>query len=146
MPGNPLVNQGTLNRLRASVIFSDFPALNITSPFLGRRGISLAFAGDATVYIDTMTGAVTSPEPYLRVTVTAHLLKSQAFSQQWKAQLELLTLLGNATVRPDAATMQPYNLTNCSIMNPGDQDFSGTDADYPIRIGGIYNVNSSLFG
>jgi hypothetical protein len=142
---NPVIRQGTLNRLRASVIFTNFPALNVTSSFLGKRGISLSFQGDATVYIDTMTGAVTSPEPYMRVTMTMHLLKTQAFAQQFKTQLELLTLLGGATVRPDAVAMQPYRLSNCSIISPGDQDFSGADADYPVRIGGIYLVNSGLF-
>lgn len=143
---NPIVPQGTLNRLRASVVFASFPNLNVTSPFLSKRGITLSFAGDATVYIDTLTGAVTSPEPYLRATLTMHLIKSQSFSQQFKTQLELNTLLGDATVRPDAAAMQPYTLSNCSLMGVGDQDFSGTEADYPIRIGGIYYINSNLFG
>lgn len=145
MPGNPNIPQGTLNRIRASVVFSTSPALNVSAPFLGKRGITLAFQGDATVYIDQMTGAVTSLEPYLRVTMTMHLIKAQAFAQNYKTQLELSTLLGNCTVRPDAATMQPYFLQNCAIMSPGDQDFSGADADYPIRIGGIYQINSSLF-
>ena len=145
MPGNPNINQGTLNRIRASVVFSTSPALNVSAPFLGKRGITLAFQGDATTYIDQMTGAVTSLEPYLRVTMTMHLIKAQSFAQNYKTQLELSTLLGNCTVRPDAATMQPYFLQNCAIMSPGDQDFSGADADYPIRIGGIYQINSSLF-
>jgi hypothetical protein len=145
MPGNPNIPQGTLSRIRASVVFSTSPALNVTAPFLGKRGITLALQGDATVYIDQMTGAVTSLEPYLRVTLTMHLIKAQTFAQNYKTQLELSSLLGNCTVRPDAATMQPYFLQNCAIMSPGDQDFSGADADYPIRIGGIYQINSSLF-
>jgi hypothetical protein len=145
MPGNPNIPQGVLNRIRASVIFASNPQLNVTAPYLGRRGITLAFSGDATVYIDAMTGAVTSPEPYLRVTMVMHLIKAQSFAQLYKTQLELLTLLGDATVRPDAPTMQPYFLTNTAIMNPGDQDFSGADADFPIRIGGVYQINSALF-
>ncbi len=145
MPGNPNIQQGVLNRIRASAVFDSNPAFNVTSSYLGRRGITLAFSGDATVYIDQMTGAVTSLEPYLRITMTMHLIKAQSFAQSYKTQLELYALLGNCTVRPDAPTMQPYFLQNCAIMNPGDQDFSGADADYPIRIGGIYQINSSLF-
>lgn len=142
---SPNVQQGTLNRIRASVIFPTLPFLNITSPFLGRRGITLVFEGTSTVYIDTMTGAVTSPEPYLRMTLTVDLIKSQAYANQFKTQLELSTLLGPATVRPDAAAMQPFYLENCAIINPGDLDFNGTTSSFPLRIGGIYQVNSSLY-
>jgi hypothetical protein len=31
------------------------------------------------------------------------------------------------------------------MISPGDQDFSGADPDYPVRIGGIYYVNANLF-
>lgn len=142
---SPNIQQGTLNRIRASIIFPQLTFLNITSPFLGRRGITISFEGNATVYIDTMTGAVTSPEPYLRMTLTADLIKSQAYANQFKTQLELASLLGPAIVRPDAPAMQPFYLENCSIMNPGDLDFNGTTSSFPIRIGGIYQVNSSLY-
>jgi len=111
----------------------------------GKRGITLAFAGEATVLIDTLTGYVTSPEPYLRATLTVHLIKAQSFAQLFKTQFELNTLLGDATVRPDAATMQPYSLSNCSLMGIGDQDFSGAEVDYPVQISGLYYVNSTLF-
>ena len=63
--------QGTLNRIRASVIFPLFGVLSVTSSFLGKRGISVTFTGKSTVFLDTMTGRVTSPEPYLAVTMTA---------------------------------------------------------------------------
>ena len=42
---SPATNQGTLNRIRASVIFSQFPGLSVTSSFLGRRGITITFTG-----------------------------------------------------------------------------------------------------
>jgi hypothetical protein len=142
---NPNIPQGTLNRVRASVIWPSFPQLTVTSSFLGKRGIALSFAGDTTVYIDTMTGAVTSPEPYLRITLTIHLLKTQYLANLYRAQQEDLSLLGDCTVRPDAAALQPYAFSNCAIMRPGDLDFSGADPDYPVQIGGIYQVNGSLF-
>ena len=142
---SPNIVPGPLQRLRASVIFANFPNLSVTSPFLGKRGISVSFQGDSTAYIDAMASSVASPEPYLRFAMTIHLLKTLPLAQQWKTQLELLTLLGPATLRPDAPAMQPYNLSNCSIVSPGDQDFSGSDADYPVRVGGIYIINSSLF-
>jgi hypothetical protein len=142
----PNIPQGTLNRIRASIIWPAFPQLSVTSSYLGKRGVSIAFQGDTTVYIDTMTGAVTSPEPYLRVTITAHLLKTQNLANLYKTQQELLSLLGDGVVRADSAIMQPWAISNASIMRPGDLDFSGADPDYPVQFSGIYAVNSSLFG
>jgi len=142
---NPTVAQGVLQRLRASFVPSAFPFLAVTSPFLGKEGIQLSFRGDVTVQLDTMTGVVRSPEPYLGITVTLHLLKTQGFAEMWRAQMELNSLLGQATLRPDAATMTPYNFHECSILGIGDQAFNGSSYDYPIRIGGMYQVNAAQF-
>ena len=43
---NPLINLGTLNRVRASVVFPSFTSLNITSSQMGRRFVSLTFDED----------------------------------------------------------------------------------------------------
>src|ERR1700722_15846993 len=102
MAANPLVPQGTLNLLRGSVVVTNFPSLNITAPFLGKAGIRLTFEGDTTLYIDTMTGAVTSPQPYLRVTVEADLLKTQNLATLYKQQQELLSTIGDLVVYSDA--------------------------------------------
>ena len=59
--------------------------------------------------------------------------------------MELNSLIGQATVRPDSAMMTPYNFYECSILGIGDQAFNGSSVDYPIRIGGKYNVNSAKF-
>lgn len=142
---NPNISLGTLNRIRASVTWASFPGLNVSASFLSKRGITLAFAGEATPYIDVMTGAVTSPEPYLRATFTVHLLKTQALANSYKLQMELFTLLGQCTIRPDAAAMNPWNVTNCAITGVEGLDFSGTTAEYTVRCGGIYYINSNLF-
>src|SRR5271156_4655421 len=113
---NPQIPQGTLNRLRASITLTSFPGLNITQSYLGRQGISLTFDGVVTTPIDTMTGIVPSPEPYQRITCSAHLLKTQALAAAWKAQVELNALLGDITIRPDipsGAGISPYQLSNC---------------------------------
>lgn len=142
---NPLISQGTLNRLRASVLFPSFEALNVTSPFLGKDGIRLTFEGESTVYIDTLTGAVTSPEPYLMFTMRIALLKTQSLSDAFKGQMETNALLGDCTVRPDASTLSPYNLTNVAISSVEGLTFSGQDATYPVNIKGYYIINSALF-
>lgn len=137
--------QGTLNRIRASVIFPSFPTLSVTSSFLSKRGITATFSGKTTVFIDTMTGRVTSPEPYLSLAMTIHLIKSQYLANLYKNQWEYLSLLNDCILRPDAATLQPYYFTNCAIEGPGNLDFSGADADFPVDVGGTYQVNSALF-
>ena len=142
---NPIVPQGALNRLRASVTVTGFPGLNITASYLGKEGISLSFDGLITTPIETMVGVVPSPEPYQKVTVSAHLLKTQALANAWKQQLESLSLIGDITVRSDAATLDPYQLSNCYITNISPQKFAGDDAGWVISLGGVYYVNASLW-
>lgn len=142
---NPLISQGTLNRLRGSVVWASFDSLNITAPYLGKGGISLGFGGDSTVFIDTMTGAVTSPEPYIRAQLRIELLKTQSLADAFKTQMETNSILGDCTVRPDSAALSPYQLTNCAIEGVADLQFNGEVAGYAIRISGYYNINSALF-
>lgn len=142
---SPLVLQGTLNRLRGSVTWPANPALSVTAPYLGKAGIRLSLQGESVVYIPTLTGAVTSPEPYLMVEMSISLLKTQALSNGYKQQMETNSLMGDATVRPDAVTLGVYQLTNCSIKNIRELDFAGDSAEFAVTIGGYYLVNSSLF-
>lgn len=46
MATNPLIPQGTLNRVRASVVWPSFPNLNVTASYLGRMGIRLSLDGE----------------------------------------------------------------------------------------------------
>lgn len=142
---NPLVDQGTLNRLRASVIWPDFPELNVTSPFLNREGIRLSLDGDAVTFLPSMTGAVTSPEPYQMITLAINLLKTQSLAAQYKAQQEGDARLGGCTVRPDANTLPPYQLTNCAIQSVRELNFSGSEAGYSVTIRGYYIINNDLW-
>jgi hypothetical protein len=142
---NPLVQQGVLNRILASVNWTNFPQLNVTAPFLNRAGISISLDGDATRFLPTMTGAVTSPEPYMMATITINLLKSQGFAALYKAQMELSSVLGDCVVRPDATTLPPYDFTNCALESVREQSYSGEDAGWTITARGFYLVNSAIF-
>lgn len=142
---NPLISQGSLNRLRASVTWGNFPNLNVTAPYLGKEGIKLTLEGESTKYFDTMTGSVTSPEPYLRINMIVNLLKTQALADLYKKQMESLSTIGDGTVRPDSTPLSPYQIINCSIQNVEQLDFSGESPLWAVRLGGYYLVNSSLF-
>lgn len=137
--------QGNLNRLLASVTFSDFQGLNITSPFLGKEGISITFDTDATLTIPAMTGVVQSPEPYKMVTVEIHLLRTQAFASQYKAQIESLSLVGDFRIIPDTKELKPYSITNGAIKSVSALRLNGTDADFTITLTGSYQINSELW-
>lgn len=143
---NPLITQGVLNKVVASVNWVDFASLNVTAPYLGREGIRLALDGDSTLFIPTMTGAVTSPEPYMMITVSMHLLKTQSLAQQYKAQMELQALLGQGTIRPDVTTgLAPYDVYNCAIQSVRELNFSGEDAGFLVTCRGYYLTNNAMW-
>lgn len=142
---NPLITQGTLNRLRGSVIIPSHPELNITAAYLGKEGISLSLEGETTLYIPTMTGAVTSAEPYQMCSVSINLLKTQFVSNLYKQRQELLSTIGDITVRPDTSTLGDYPLFNCAIRNVAELSFNGQDAGYRVTLGGYYCINNLLF-
>jgi hypothetical protein len=143
---NPNVPLGPLNRLKASANWPSNPGLTISASNLGKNGIHFALEGEATEYIPTMTGAVTSPEPYMMFTMTIELLKSQAFSDSWKQKLETDSSLGDGTVWPDTITLSPFNLTNTSITGVRDLPFNGQDPVFAVTVKGYYQINSALWG
>lgn len=144
---NPLIAQGSLNRLKASVIWTSAPELNVTPSYLGAEGIRMSLEGNATTFINTQTGAVTSPEPYQALTVTMALLKTQSLAEQYKARMELNSLLGNGTVRPDVSSggIGVYQITNAAIETVRELNFAGGDAGWVITVRGYYLINSSLW-
>jgi hypothetical protein len=142
---NLLVDQGTLNRIRASVVWPSFPALNITSPFLAKEGIKLALEGVATDYFGTMTGAVPSPAPYQICTITMALVKSQQLSNLYKTQFEANCLMGPCTIRPDSTTLGIYDLNNVVLENVEPMDFNGTQPNWTVTAKGYYLTNAFLF-
>lgn len=145
MATNPRVPQGTLNRVRGSIIIPNFPTLNVTAPFLGKGAISLNLQGQATQMIQTLTGVVTSPEPYMMVQTTVNLLRTQNLANLYKARMELDTRIGDIQIIPDASTLSNYQILNCSIGAVRELPFTGDDAGYIITIDGYYEVNSDLW-
>jgi len=142
---NPSINQGTLNRLVASVVFSDHPELNVTASYLGEGAMSLALDGTQTTQIRTLTGTVTSPEPYQLATLTVNLLRTQPLADLFKTTAENSTLLGNFTARSDSTTESPYQIINGSIESVREQKWDGKDPGYVVTIQGYYAINSAIW-
>jgi hypothetical protein len=142
---NPLIDQGTLNRIRGSIIIPNFPELNVIAPYLGEDGISLALEGDAATVIPSMTGTVPSPAAYQMVLCTANLLKSNSLANQYKQQMEFDVLLGDILVRGDSAVLDDFLIYNVVIQGVGELRFAGRDAGFGVRLRGYYLVNSSMW-
>jgi hypothetical protein len=142
---NPLIQQGSLNRLLASVVYADFPQLNVTCPFLGRDAISIAFEGETSQLIGTLTGAVTSPEPYVFATVTMHILRTQFLGDAYKTQIETDTTMGSVNIIPDTVTLEPFQLDTCVLQSLQEIAFDGNQAGLIIKLRGVYRINSNAF-
>lgn len=142
---NPLIAQGSLNRLSASVTWTTNQSLNVTPSFLNKDGISLSLDGEATTFLPTLTGAVTSNEPYMMITLMIHLLKTQSLSGQYKAQLETNSNLGDGVVRVDTRAHPAYDLTNCAISTVREITANGENAGWSVTIRGYYQVNNTLW-
>ena len=147
MPADPRVSQGNLNRLRATLLWSDAPELNITPSFLGQGGLSISFDGEATGRIPTMTGIVNSPEPFQGVTITANLLKTQSLAAAYETRKQNNTLIGGGTLRADVqgGGIGPFELLNMSVSNVREISMNGGDAGYVVTLGGYYLINSQLW-
>lgn len=145
MPGSPQVNQGTLNRLRGSVVIANHPELNVTAPFLDRDGISIGFEGPTSGTTPTMTGTIQSPEPFQIAHVSIALLKTQNLANLYKKRVESNVLIGDVTVIPDSSALSNYNLANCSISGVRDISLNGTVIGYVVSISGAYPINSDLW-
>lgn len=136
---------GVLNRLRTQVQIPSFPQLNITPAFLGKRSVRLTREGRIVENLDSLTGIVPSPEPYVKMGIHINLLKSQALANLYEQQLQTQAIIGQVIVRTDAATLQQFSINNASIINVEELSFAGDTPDYMISIEGYYPTNASLY-
>jgi len=145
MASNPLIDQGTLNRLRASVVIPGYPGLNVTAPYLAQDGISINLNGETTTIIQTATGTVTSPQPYMMATVQISMLRTQSLAALYKAQMELDSRVGSITVTPDSAALPTYQFLNVAIESVRELQLAGRDPSYVVTLSGYYLINSNLW-
>jgi hypothetical protein len=137
---------GVLNRLRASVTYTDFPQLNVTSGFLTTEGIRLALEGNATDLLPAMVSLVSSPAPYLSASLTMSLVRSSALAQLYKLQIEDVTLMGLVTIFPDTDVLNPFILNNVALESVREMAMAGMEAAMVVTARGYYNVNTGFFG
>ena len=142
---NPLISQGVINLVRASLVVPSNRSLNVTASFLGKGGINVALRSPVTTFIDQLTGRTTVPEPYVSIGITVNLIRTQQLAAQWFAQIVASSQLGDLTVIPDTPAFPNYNFTNCAIESAPDQAFASGDASYNLVIGGTWIINNDLW-
>jgi len=140
------IPQGTINRLRGSISFPDYPAINITAAYLGSENIKVIYTGESTAIIPTTTGIITSPEPFLLVEIQAHVLRTNGLADAIFRQLQILSTVNNAVVRSDSSTSQDVTIFNTSISNLGEVHQDGKNPAQMIHFKGYLPINNSLFG
>jgi hypothetical protein len=137
---------GVLNRLRASVVYNDFPQLNVTSNFLTTEGIRLALEGNATDLLPAMVSLVSSPAPYLAASITMSLVRSSSLASLYKLQFEDTTLMGMVTIFPDTDVINPFIINNVALESIREMALAGMEAAIVVTARGYYNVNTGFFG
>lgn len=145
MAANPMIVQGTLNRVLASVIVPSIPTLNITSSNMGKNLLSMEFDEDFTAQIGTATGVVNSPAPYVMSTVNISLLRSQSLSDSWIAQAISTAIIGQIIIVSDTSTFSKKTLNNTSIIKATPGRMDGTDPIVELHLRGVFYLNNNLW-
>lgn len=145
MANPPVVSQGVLNRVRCSVVIASIPTLNITAPYMGKSFAKIEFEGDFVPQIETGTGAVNSPEPYVMATITVGLLRTQSLSNNWLTQAQTNGGLGDVTIHSDTSAFQPISLNGTVIRHIDPGAFDGADPIVRLTLRGVYPINSDMW-
>lgn len=145
MATNPLTPQGVLNRVRTSIVVPSFPGLNITASFMGKSFAKPEFEGNFVEQIETGTGVVNSPEPFVMCTITVGILRTQPLAAAYMAQFLNNSALGTVTAHADTSAFPPITLVNTVIrhLDPGAWD--GTDPVSRLTLRGAFYINANLW-
>lgn len=144
MAAQTRVSQGVLNKLRGSLSFNDLPELNVTSPFLGKNGITFTMEGDITTDIPTLTGIAKSPEPYVQVSIVCDLNRATSLANDFQSRLQLNSILGDGVFKSDTSNFQTLQLSNISIMRVGELGVNSANVAYGVTFSGTLYINDFL--
>lgn len=143
--GNPLTQQGNLNRVLTHIVVTDFPGLNVSASYMSKTLATVTFDGPFVDQIGTATGIVNSPMPYVMGTIMVNLLRSQALAGAWLTMTQTGSILGSVTVYPDSTIFPSILLLNCSVVDLDPGAYDGTDPTVKVTIKGVYETNLSLW-
>lgn len=145
MATNPLVTQGTLNRVRCSIIVPNYTTMNIASYNMGKTYATIEFDTDYVHQHETATGVVNSPEPYVMATISVGILRTQALADVWLTQAQTTSVLGPVTIHSDTSAFSAIPLTDAVIRKLDPGAFDGTDPVAKLTLRGVFYINNDLW-
>lgn len=145
MAQHPTVTQGTLNRLRASIVVPSYSNLNASSSNMGKNFTTVEFDGDFALLLETATGAISSPEPYVMANVTVDLLRTQAVSGAWLAQGQTQSEIGNVQIHPDTTAFPVITINDTIIRNVHPGEYDGQNPVVRLDLRGVFYLNNNLW-
>ncbi len=146
MATNPMVPQGTLNRVRASVIVPNYSSLNINSSHMSKKFVTVTFDEDFADQPETAVGIVNSPKPYVMATVNVGILRTQALAASWLAQAQQDTQIGRVIVHSDTNAFPQIHVHNCSLLKSEPGPYDGMDPTVDLTIRGVFYPNNYVWG
>ena len=142
---NPYLIAGPLNRVRCHGVVADTPTLNIQAQSMGKSFAHIELEGDFVHQIETATGVVNSPEPYVMANITIGLLRSQPLSAAWLAQAQDTGVIGDVTIHSDTSAFPAITLNDTSIRSIAPGAYDGTDPVVRLTLRGTFNLNGALW-
>ena len=141
----PLTAQGNLNRVATHIVVVSQPQLNANAANLGKSLAVVTFEGPFTDQIETATGIVNSPKPFVMGQIVISLLRTQGLSAAWVTQLEAGSYLGTVVAYPDSNVFPAISLSNASITELDPGAFDGADPIVKATVKGTFYINSGLW-
>jgi len=143
--GNPLIAQGFLNRVKASLTVTDIPALNITASYLAKEMFSMRTTGPATDIIQTAAGTVHSQNPYVPIEIVAHVLRTQSLGENWRQRFLSNTSLGEIVLTTDSTVFGDFTILNTALTNFQEVTVNGSQASFILLMSGYWVVNNDMW-
>ena len=123
-------------------VYSADSGLNLIPSDLGEEMIGMNFDSDAVKRLNTAVGTVASPELFVHVTLTMHILKTSPQYPIYKQLVQDNTIIeGNLTVYDDARQEWEFTKLSIKIMPVST---SGTVAEVAFAIQANWAVNQKL--
>lgn len=135
-----------MNRAATGLVVLSDPTLNIGIDDLGEDMITFSPQGNVTEMLPVATGLISSPNPYLAMTISFVLNKNSPVCQRWLNKIQTDSYLGNIVGSPDATSLAKIVVQGASIMTQEQAVYNGKTPGIGFTVQGIEPINTDLFG
>jgi hypothetical protein len=112
---------------------------------MGKSFAKLDFEGNFVEQIETGTGAVRSPEPFVMATLTVSILRTQGLSAAWLAQAQDDGYIGLVNAHGDSSVFPVVSLNETVIRHIDPGAYDGTDPIVRLVLRGTFYVNGAMW-